>query len=146
MTAGRRWPKRSGTARLETLANQRPDELSGLQRQRVALARALVLEPDLLILDDPLGRLEERVRGEFRDEIRRVLTEAETTTLVLTSEAREALSMADHLAVMDLGRIVQSGPPAEVYNRPVRLIRGTVSRSDQPHSGAGRVRPTREAT
>src|SRR6185437_14431830 len=96
------------TARLDTLANKRPDELSGLQRQRVALARALVVEPDLLILDDPLGRLEDRVRGEFRDEIRRVVTEAETTTLILTSEAREALAMADHLAVMDLGRIVQS--------------------------------------
>jgi ABC-type Fe3+/spermidine/putrescine transport system ATPase subunit len=132
-------------ARLDTLANQRPDQLSGLQRQRVALSRALVLEPDLLILDDPLGRLEERVRGEFRDEIRRVLTEAETTTLVLTSEAREALAMADHLAVLDLGRIVQSGTPSEVYNRPVdsfvarflgpiNLIQGQVESTD-PRGG-----------
>ncbi len=130
-----------GMARLDTLASRRPEELSGLQRQRVALARALVLEPDLLILDDPLGRLEERVRGEFRDEVSRVLAEAETTTLVLTSEAREALAMADHLAVMDLGRIVQSGPPAEVYNRPVdsfvarflgpiNLIQGQVESTD----------------
>ena len=107
------------TARLETLADKRPDALSGLQRQRVALARALILEPDLIILDDPLGRLEERVRGEFRDEIRRVVAEAETTTLVLTSDAKEALAIADSLAVMDLGRIVQSGTPSEVYNRPV---------------------------
>ena len=130
-----------GTARLDTLAGKRPDELSGLQRQRVALARALVLEPDLLILDDPLGRLEARVRGEFLDEIRRVVTEVETTTLILTSDAREALAMADHLAVMDLGRIVQSGRPALVYNRPVdafvarflgpiNLIQGQVESTD----------------
>jgi ABC-type Fe3+/spermidine/putrescine transport system ATPase subunit len=128
-------------ARLDTLVNKRPDELSGLQRQRVALARALVLEPDLLILDDPLGRLDDRVRGEFRDEIRRVVTEAETTTLILTSDAREALALADHLAVMDLGRIVQSGTPAQVYNRPVdafvarflgpiNLIQGQVESTD----------------
>ncbi len=130
-----------GVARLETLADRRPDDLSGLQRQRVALARALVLEPDLLILDDPLGRLEDRVRGEFRDEIRRVVAEAETTTLVLTSDPREALALADQLAVMDLGRIVQSGPPAEVYNRPIdafvarflgpiNLIQGQVEATD----------------
>ena len=130
-----------GSARLDTLAKKRPDELSGLQRQRVALARALVLEPDLLILDDPLGRLELRVRDEFLDEIRRVVTEAETTTLILTSDAREALALADHLAVMDLGRIVQSGRPSEVYNRPVdtfvarflgaiNLIQGQVESSD----------------
>ena len=128
-------------ARLETLAGRRPESLSGLHRQRVSLARALILEPDLLILDDPLGRLEARVRGEFLDEIRRVVTELETTTLILTSDAREALALADHLAIMDLGRIVQSGPPAEVYNRPVdafvarflgpiNLIQGQVESTD----------------
>ncbi len=130
-----------GSARLDTLAGKRPDQLSGLQRQRVALARALVLEPDLLILDDPFGRLEARVRDEFLDEIRRVVAEVETTTLILTSDAREALAMADHLAVMDLGRIVQSGKPASVYNRPVdafvarflgpiNLIQGQVESTD----------------
>ncbi len=130
-----------GMARLDTLANKRPEGLSGLQRQRVALARALVIEPDLLILDDPLSRLEDRVRGEFRDEIRRVVAEAETTTLVLTSDAREALAMADHLGVLDLGRVVQSGRPSEVYNRPVdafvaqflgpiNLIQGQVESTD----------------
>lgn len=130
-----------GSARLDTLAGKRPAELSGLQRQRVALARALVLEPDLLILDDPLGRLEVRVRDEFVEEIRRVVSESETTTLVLTSDAREALALADHLAVMDLGRIVQSGRPSEVYNRPtdafvarflgpINLIQGQVESTD----------------
>ncbi|WP_435019395.1 ABC transporter ATP-binding protein [Tundrisphaera sp. TA3] len=106
-------------ARLDGLADKRPARLSGLQRQRVALARALVLNPDLLILDEPLGRLEDRVRGEFREEIARAVAESETTALVLTNDPREALAMADRIAVMDLGRIVQSGTPAEVYNRPV---------------------------
>lgn len=130
-----------GASRLDTLAEKRPEELSGLQRRRVALARALVLEPDLLILDDPLGPLEARVRDEFLDEIRRVITEAETTTLILTADAREALALADHLAIMDLGRIVQSGSPAWVYNRPVdafvarflgpiNLIQGQVESTD----------------
>jgi ABC-type Fe3+/spermidine/putrescine transport system ATPase subunit len=130
-----------GISRLDTLAGKRPEALSGLQRQRVALARALVLEPDLLILDDPLCRLESRVHGEFRDEIRRVVAEVETTTLILTSDAREALAMADHLAILDLGRVIQSGKPSEVYNRPVdafvaqflgpiNLIQGQVESTD----------------
>jgi ABC-type Fe3+/spermidine/putrescine transport system ATPase subunit len=130
-----------GIARLDTLAARRPDELSGIQRQRVSLARALVLNPDLLILDDPLSRLEARVRDEFRDEIRRVVAEVETTTLVLTSDAREALAMADRIAVLDLGRVVQAGKPSEVYNRPVdafvaqflgpiNLIQGQVESTD----------------
>jgi ABC-type Fe3+/spermidine/putrescine transport system ATPase subunit len=84
----------------------------------VALARALAGQPALLILDDPVGRLETRVRDEIRDEIRRVYTETGLTTLVLTADPREALALADRLAVIDLGRVVQVGPPSEVYNRP----------------------------
>ena len=105
-------------ARISSLGDRRPDQLSGLQRQRTALARALVMEPDLLILDEPLGPLEPRVRLEFRDEIRRIHAEIEITTLVLTNEPRDALALADCLGVMDLGRVVQCGPPYEVYNRP----------------------------
>ncbi len=104
--------------RIDSLAGKHPDDLSGSQRQRVALARALAARPDLLILDDPLGRLETRVRDEIRDELRRIHAETGLTTLVLTSDPREALALADHLAVMDLGRVVQSGTPADVYNRP----------------------------
>jgi ABC-type Fe3+/spermidine/putrescine transport system ATPase subunit len=103
---------------IDTLAAKRPGDLSGLQRQRVALARALAVRPDLLILDEPLGRLEARVRDEFRDDLRRVHAETGLTTLVLTHDTREALALADRLAVMDLGRIVQVGAPDEVYNRP----------------------------
>lgn len=104
--------------RIDTLAPKHPDDLSASQRQRVALARALVVRPGLLILDDPLGRLETRVRDEIRDEIRRLHAENGLTTLVLSDDPREALALADRLAVMDLGRIVQVGSPTDVYNRP----------------------------
>ena len=104
--------------RIDTLAAKYPGDLSGAQRQRVALARALAGRPELLILDDPLGRLETRARDEIRDEVRRLHAETGLTTLVLTADPREALSLADRLAVMDLGKIVQAGPPGEVYNRP----------------------------
>jgi ABC-type Fe3+/spermidine/putrescine transport system ATPase subunit len=107
-----------GSLRIDSLAGKHPDELSGLQRQRVALARALAAGPELLILDEPTDRLETRVRDEFRDEIRRIHAETELTTLVLTHDPREALALADRIAVMDLGRIVQAGTPHEVYNRP----------------------------
>jgi ABC-type Fe3+/spermidine/putrescine transport system ATPase subunit len=109
-------------ARLDGLGDRRPDSLSGLQRQRVALARALVVEPDLLLLDEPLGRLEGRVRAEFRDDIRRVHAESRATTLVFTHEPREALALADRIAVIDLGRIIQVGTPAEVYNHPANAF------------------------
>lgn len=105
-------------ARIGSLGDRRPDQLSGLQRQRTALARALVVEPDLLILDEPLGRLESRVRAEFRDEIHRVHVETESTTLLLTHDPHEALALADRLAILDLGRVIQTGTPQEVYNRP----------------------------
>jgi ABC-type Fe3+/spermidine/putrescine transport system ATPase subunit len=107
-----------GAMRIDSLAQQRPDELSASQRQRVALARALASRPGVLVLDDPTGRLETRVRGEIRDEIRRIHAESGLTTLVLGNDARDALALADRLAVMDLGRVVQVGTAAEVYNRP----------------------------
>ena len=127
--------------RLESLANRRPSDLTPLQSQRVSLARALVTRPDLLILDEPLGRLPERDRGEFRDEIRRVVVETGTTTLVATDDPREALALADQVAVMDLGKILQTGDPATVYNRPqdpfvarflgpTNLIQGQVESTD----------------
>ena len=104
--------------RIDTLAKRRPDELSASQRRRAALARALADRPELLILDDPLGRLESRVRDEVREEVRRIQAETGLTTLVLSNDPREALALADRLAVMDLGRVVQTGAPGDVYNRP----------------------------
>ena len=130
-----------GLVGIDSLADRRPEALSPLQRLRVALARALVIEPELLILDEPLARLEPRSQAEFRDALRRLHAETETTTLVLTADPREALAMADRLAVMDLGRVVQVGPPNEVYNRPAdtfvarflgptNLIQGQVEGTD----------------
>ncbi len=106
------------TLRIDSLAPRRPAELTAAQRQKVALARALASKPDLLILDDPLGRLEARGRDELRDELLRLHAENGLTTLVLTADPRDALALAGRLAVMDLGKIVQSGTPSEVYNRP----------------------------
>jgi len=128
-------------SRLESIATRRPDSLTTGQQQRVALARALVAKPALLILDDPLGRVPDRDRGPVRDEIRRVIAEAEVTTLITTTDPREALSMADRLAVMDLGKVLQAGDPSSVYNRPVdpfvarflgptNLIQGQVESTD----------------
>ena len=104
--------------RIDSLADLRPERLTPLQRQRVALARALVSAPELLILDEPFARLEPRARDELRDEIVRLHGETDTTTLVLTRDAREALAVANRLAVLDLGRVVQAGAPSDVYNRP----------------------------
>lgn len=103
---------------LDSLADLRPESLTTLQRQRAALARALATRPELLVLDEPLGRLGPRARDEFRDDLSRVLAQTGTTTLVLTRDARDALALADHLAVLDLGKIVQTGTPAQVYNQP----------------------------
>ncbi len=128
-------------ARADTLAGRRPDTLSPLQRRRAALARALVDGPEVLLLDEPLGPLEPRDREEFRDDLRRVHVEFEATTIILTRDPREALGSADRLAVMDLGRIIQSGPPQEVYGQPTdafvaqflgpaNLLHGQVEASD----------------
>lgn len=107
-----------GTLRIDSLIDLKPSSLTNSQRRRVALARAIITDPDLLVLDQPLAHLEGRARDEIRDEIRRLHFELETTMLVLTDEPREALSTADRIAVLDLGRIVQIGSPVEVYNRP----------------------------
>lgn len=104
--------------RIESIADRRPHELNGSQRVRATIGRAIALDPDLLILDDPTGRVDPKNRGDFREELRALLAELQTTTLLLTSDPSEALSLADRVAVMDLGRIVQTGAPAEIYNRP----------------------------
>ena len=130
-----------GVVGSDSLMDKLPIALLPLQRLRVAIARALVIEPDLLILDDPLSRLEPRARPDFRDELRRLHAETEITTLILSSDPREALAMADSLAVIDFGRVVQVGTPGEVYNRPTsafvarflgptNLIQGQVEGTD----------------
>ena len=104
---------------LSALAERYPHELSGGQQQRVALARALCAEPRLLLLDEPLSALDAKVRSQLRDEIRRIQLEVGITTLFVTHDQEEALSMADRVGVMRSGHLEQLGPPAEVYSTPV---------------------------
>jgi putative spermidine/putrescine transport system ATP-binding protein len=100
---------------------QFPHQLSGGQQQRVALARALALRPRVLLLDEPLSALDAKVRLTLREEIRRLQQELGITTLFVTHDQEEALSMADTVAVMRSGVIVQQGPPQDVYRRPADL-------------------------
>jgi len=117
---------------LAPLAERYPHELSGGQQQRVALARALCVEPRLLLLDEPLSALDAKVRSQLRDEIRRIQLEVGITTLFVTHDQEEALSIADRVGVMRAGRLEQLGPPAEVYSTPtsnfVAEFVGSVSR------------------
>jgi putative spermidine/putrescine transport system ATP-binding protein len=99
-------------------ASRYPHQLSGGQQQRVALARALAIEPQVLLLDEPLSALDAKVRVALRDEIRRVHTEVGTTTLFVTHDQEEALALADRVGVMRAGRLEQLGSPDEVYRRP----------------------------
>ncbi|WP_050463444.1 ABC transporter ATP-binding protein [Herbaspirillum autotrophicum] len=103
---------------LEAFADRAPSALSGGQRQRVAMARALVIEPKLLLLDEPLSALDVKLRVELRSMIRELQIEAGITTVFVTHDQEEALAMSDQIAVMDRGRIVQLGTPREVYSRP----------------------------
>jgi ABC-type Fe3+/spermidine/putrescine transport system ATPase subunit len=104
--------------RLEDLAHRKPAHLSGGQQQRVALARALAVEPDLILLDEPLSNLDARLRLELRTELQRIHRETRTTCLYVTHDQEEALSLADRVAVMNQGRIEQIGTPAEIYEHP----------------------------
>ncbi len=106
------------TVRMETLSERSPNQLSGGQQQRVALARALVIRPDALLLDEPLSNLDARLRLEMRDEIKRIHEQTRLTTVYVTHDQKEALSMADRVAVMRDGIVEQIGTPRELYRRP----------------------------
>ena len=128
---------------LTGLAERFPHELSGGQQQRVALARALCAEPRLLLLDEPLSALDAKVRAQLRDEIRRIQLEFGITTLFVTHDQEEALSMSDRVGVMRTGRLEQLGTPAEVYSHPttdfVAQFVGSVSRLPGEIVGPGTV-------
>jgi iron(III) transport system ATP-binding protein len=104
--------------RLGSLANRYPGELSGGQQQRVALARALVVEPETLLLDEPLSNLDAHLREEMRFEIRRLHEEYRITTVYVTHDQAEAMVIADRIAVMNQGRVEQFGTGEEIYERP----------------------------
>jgi iron(III) transport system ATP-binding protein len=103
---------------LELMGPKYPAQLSGGQQQRVALARAMALSPDLLLLDEPLSALDAQVRIMLRSEIRGLQQRLGVTTIMVTHDQEEALTMADRILVMDHGRIVQDGTPLEIYHRP----------------------------
>ena len=104
---------------LGALADRSPATLSGGQRQRVAMARALVIQPQLLLLDEPLAALDVKLRVELRAMVRELQIESKVTTVFVTHDQEEALALSDIVAVMDRGRIVQMGAPTEIYARPV---------------------------
>jgi putative spermidine/putrescine transport system ATP-binding protein len=103
---------------LETQADRYPHQISGGQQQRVALARALAIEPQVLLLDEPLSALDAKVRAQLRDQIRRIQLEVGITTLFVTHDQEEALAIADRVGVMRDGRIEQLATPTDIYSRP----------------------------
>ncbi|MCK8778922.1 ABC transporter ATP-binding protein [Rhizobium sp. NTR19] len=103
---------------LSTFANRRPAELSGGQQQRVALARSMVMEPKVLLLDEPLSNLDARLRLEMRTELQRVQKETGVTMIFVTHDQAEALALADRIVVMKAGKIEQIGSPEDIYSRP----------------------------
>lgn len=134
--------------RLSQHAQRYPRELSGGQRQRVALARALVIEPPVLLLDEPLSNLDANLREEMQFEIRRIQREVGITTLMVTHDQAEALSISDRVVVMQAGRITQIDEPYKLYEHPrTRFISGFVGKAnmlpgDRDSQGNAQVRQT----
>jgi iron(III) transport system ATP-binding protein len=107
-----------GVVRLGGVERSLFGELSGGQQQRVALARALVVQPQILLMDEPLSNLDANLREEMRFEIRRLHEEFKITTIYVTHDQAEAMATSDRIAVLNRGRLVQVGPPAEIFDRP----------------------------
>ncbi|WNC15583.1 ABC transporter ATP-binding protein [Brevibacillus brevis] len=104
--------------KLPNVADRYPKQLSGGQRQRIAIARALVIEPSLLLLDEPLSNLDAKLREELRDELKRLHQEIGVTTIFVTHDQEEALSLSDRIVVLNHGFVEQIGTPLEIYNQP----------------------------
>ena len=138
--------------RLQGLDRRKPSQLSGGQRQRVALARALINRPRVLLLDEPLGALDLKLREEMQIELKQIQQEVGITFIYVTHDQAEALTMSDRLAVFNRGRIEQVGAPADVYERPAtafvagfvgtsNLLRGAVAEAVVGRTGMFTVRP-----
>jgi sulfate transport system ATP-binding protein len=137
---------------LDWIADRYPHQLSGGQRQRIALARALAVEPKVLLLDEPFGALDAKVRKELRRWLRRLHDEMHVTSVFVTHDQEEAMEVADRIVVMNHGRIEQDGPPDEVYDHPatpfvlqflgdVNLFRGRFDRAGVASGEVSYVRP-----
>ena len=146
----RRFPRHEIRARAERMlalvgltrfADRYPNELSGGQQQRVALARGLVFEPDVLLLDEPLGALDKNLRQQMQVEIKRIHREVGITMIYVTHDQTEAMTMSDRIAVFHNGRIEQVGSPLEVYNRPASRFVGEFMGDSNFFSG--RIDPAR---
>jgi putative spermidine/putrescine transport system ATP-binding protein len=135
------------TVRLEGFGERSPAQLSGGQRQRVALARALVNRPKVLLLDEPLGALDLKLREQMQVELAAIQRQVGITFVVVTHDQEEALTLSDRLAVVNDGRIEQVGTPAEVYERPAtRFVAGFVGTANLLLPGAGAELMGQEAT
>jgi sn-glycerol 3-phosphate transport system ATP-binding protein len=110
------------TLGLDELMKRKPGQLSGGQRQRVAMGRALVREPRALLMDEPLSNLDAKLRLEMRAELKRLHARIATTTIYVTHDQVEAMTLGDHIAVMSLGKVQQLGPPQEVYDHPANVF------------------------
>ncbi len=108
--------------RLPGLGGRRPKQLSGGQQQRVALARALITRPKVLLLDEPLGALDRRLRQEMQVELREIQRETGITAIFVTHDQEEALTLSDRIAIINDGRLVQTGKPQEVYEKPLTVF------------------------
>jgi iron(III) transport system ATP-binding protein len=117
--------------RMSELADRKPNQLSGGQQQRVALARALAVNPACLLLDEPLSNLDAKLRLEMRSEIRRICKDGKFTTIYVTHDQKEALSIADRIAILNAGRLEQVGTPAEVYHRPANAFVADFMKQDE---------------
>jgi putative spermidine/putrescine transport system ATP-binding protein len=126
-----KWPRQKITPRVEEMlalvhmsefANRKPGQLSGGQQQRVALARCLAIDPKVLLLDEPFGALDKNLRLDMQIEVKRLQRQYGITTILVTHDQEEALSMADRVAVMSRGRIEQVATPTEIYDKPQTLF------------------------
>ena len=130
--------------RLPEAGARRVEQLSGGQRQRVAIARALAQEPRLFLMDEPLSALDAKLRDHMQVELRQLQRDLKITTIVVTHDQREAMTMADKVVVMEAGRVQQVGPPVEIYRKPAnRFVAGFLGQSnllDAEVAGPGAVR------
>lgn len=126
--------------KLDGLEKRYPHQLSGGQQQRVALARAIVVEPEILLLDEPLSNLDARLRIDMREELRNLIKKLGITAIYVTHDQEEAMAIADRLAVMNKGKVMQIGTPTEIYNNPKNVFVATfIGRANVVNGVATRI-------